>query len=76
MLIATTACWGVGTVVTKQVLDDDVAPLTLLTIQLASSCLFVATCVDYRARASTGRLACADSPRSASSTPGSPTHSA
>ena len=41
MLIAATACWGVGTVVTKQVLDEDVAPLTLLTIQLASSCLFV-----------------------------------
>ena len=51
MLVAATACWGVGTVVTKQVLDDDVAPLTLLTIQLGSSCLFVAAmCRMQRAR--------------------------
>jgi drug/metabolite transporter (DMT)-like permease len=51
MLIAATACWGVGTVVSKQVLDEDVAPLTLLTIQLASSCLFVAAmCRLQRAR--------------------------
>lgn len=41
MLVAATACWGVGTVVTKQVLDD-VAPLTLLPIQLAASCLMLA----------------------------------
>lgn len=41
MLVAATACWGVGTVVTKQVLGD-VAPLTLLPIQLAASCLLLA----------------------------------
>jgi len=41
MLVAATACWGFGTVVTKQVLDD-VAPLTLLPIQLAASCLLLA----------------------------------
>ena len=41
MLIAATACWGVGTVVTKQVLGD-IAPLTLLPIQLAASCLLLA----------------------------------
>ena len=41
MLVAATACWGVGTVVTKQVLDD-VAALTLLPIQLAASCLLLA----------------------------------
>jgi probable blue pigment (indigoidine) exporter len=39
MLIAAAACWGVGTV-TKQVLSD-VAPLTLLPIQLAASCVFL-----------------------------------
>lgn len=40
MLAAATACWGAGTVVTKQVLGD-VAPLTLLPIQLAASCAFL-----------------------------------
>jgi|tagenome__1003787_1003787.scaffolds.fasta_scaffold20796897_1 probable blue pigment (indigoidine) exporter len=35
-LIAAAACWGLGTVVSKQVVDD-VAPLTLLPIQLAAS---------------------------------------
>ena len=39
-LVAATACWGAGTVVTKQVLDD-VAPLTLLPMQLAASCLLL-----------------------------------
>lgn len=41
LLVAATACWGVGTVVTKQVLDQDVAALTLLPIQLTASCLFL-----------------------------------
>jgi drug/metabolite transporter (DMT)-like permease len=36
-LVAAAACWGVGTVVSKQVVDD-VAPLTLLPVQLAVSC--------------------------------------
>lgn len=36
-LIAATACWGAGTVVTKRVLDD-VGPMTLLPIQLTASC--------------------------------------
>ena len=40
-LVAATACWGIGTVVTKQVLDD-VAPLTLLPLQLGASCAFLA----------------------------------
>ena len=40
MLVAAAACWGVGTVVTKQVLAD-VAPLTLLPVQLLASCLFL-----------------------------------
>jgi drug/metabolite transporter (DMT)-like permease len=38
--VAAAACWGVGTVVTKQVVDD-VAPLTLLPVQLAASCVFL-----------------------------------
>jgi drug/metabolite transporter (DMT)-like permease len=40
-LVAATACWGIGTVVTKQVLED-VAPLTLLPLQLGASCAFLA----------------------------------
>jgi drug/metabolite transporter (DMT)-like permease len=40
MLIAAAACWGVGTVITKQVLSD-IVPLTLLAIQLAASCVFL-----------------------------------
>ena len=39
-LVAAAACWGVGTVVSKQVVDD-VAPLTLLPLQLAASCVFL-----------------------------------
>jgi drug/metabolite transporter (DMT)-like permease len=39
-LVAAAACWGVGTVVTKQVVDT-VAPLTLLPLQLAASCVFL-----------------------------------
>lgn len=40
MLVAAAACWGVGTVITKQVLSD-VAPLTLLPMQLSASCVFL-----------------------------------
>lgn len=36
-LVAAAACWGLGTVVSKQVIGD-VGPLTLLPIQLAASC--------------------------------------
>jgi probable blue pigment (indigoidine) exporter len=39
-LVAAAASWGVGTVVTKQVVDD-VTPLTLLPLQLAASCAFL-----------------------------------
>jgi len=39
-LVAAAGCWGVGTVVSKQVVDD-VQPLTLLPIQLAVSCAFL-----------------------------------
>lgn len=38
LMIAATACWGVGTVVTKQALDRDVDALALLPIQLGASC--------------------------------------
>ena len=36
-LVAAAACWGLGTVTSKQVVDD-VAPLTLLPVQLTASC--------------------------------------
>ncbi len=39
-LVAAAACWGTGTVASKQVVDD-VAPLTLLPMQLAASCIFL-----------------------------------
>ena len=39
-LVAASACWGTGTVVSKQVVDD-VAPLTLLPVQLVASCVFL-----------------------------------
>jgi drug/metabolite transporter (DMT)-like permease len=49
-LVAATACWGVGTVVTKRVLDD-VAPLTLLPMQLTASCvLLLVLCLSTRQR--------------------------
>jgi drug/metabolite transporter (DMT)-like permease len=41
-LVGAAACWGVGTVLTKQVVDD-VAPLTLLPVQLAASCVVLGT---------------------------------
>jgi probable blue pigment (indigoidine) exporter len=41
MLVGAAACWGVGTVITKQVLAD-VDALTLLPVQLAASCGFLA----------------------------------
>jgi drug/metabolite transporter (DMT)-like permease len=41
LLAAAAACWGVGTVITKQVLTD-VRPLTLLPVQLLASCAFLA----------------------------------
>ena len=39
-LVAAAACWGLGTVASKQVVDD-VAPLTLLPLQLTASCLLL-----------------------------------
>lgn len=37
LIVSATACWGGGTVLSKQVLDRGVAPLTLLAIELAAS---------------------------------------
>ncbi|WP_375000113.1 DMT family transporter [Aeromicrobium sp. CTD01-1L150] len=42
-LTAAAACWGIGTVLSKQVLDRDVEPLTLLAIELAASCTLLLT---------------------------------
>lgn len=44
LLVAATACWGTGTVVTKQVLGS-LEPLTLLPLQLAASCVFLLAAV-------------------------------
>ena len=41
LLVAATACWGIGTVLSKLVLDRGVAPLTLLALELAASCLLL-----------------------------------
>ncbi len=41
LLVAATACWGCGTVLSKQVLDRGVAPLMLLAIELAASIVFL-----------------------------------
>lgn len=41
LLVAATACWGCGTVLSKQVLDRGVAPLTLLALELVASCLLL-----------------------------------
>ena len=51
-LVAAAACWGVGTVVSKQVVDE-VAPLTLLPAQLAASCAFLLVLVLIRREALT-----------------------
>lgn len=40
-VVAATACWGGGTVLSKQVLDRGVAPLTLLAIELTASSLLL-----------------------------------
>lgn len=46
-LVAAAACWGTGTVASKQVVDD-IAPLTLLPIQLATSCVLLTVIVLVR----------------------------
>ena len=75
-LIAAAACWAIGTVVSKQVVDD-VAPLTLLPVQLAVSCAFLLVVALVRREPlildAVGR---ADSPPSGYSTPVSRTRSA
>jgi drug/metabolite transporter (DMT)-like permease len=40
VLVAASGCWGVGTVVSKQVVDD-ITPLTLLSVQLGASCILL-----------------------------------
>lgn len=41
LLVSATACWGGGTVLSKQVLERGVAPLTLLVVELVASCLLL-----------------------------------
>ena len=42
LLVGAAASWGVGTVISKQVLDE-LAPMALLTVQLTTSTVFLAT---------------------------------
>ena len=42
LLVAATACWGCGTVLSKQVLDRGVGPVTLLVVELIASCFLLA----------------------------------
>jgi drug/metabolite transporter (DMT)-like permease len=46
-LVAAAACWGFGTVASKEVVDD-VAPLTLLPVQLAASCALLLLVIRVR----------------------------
>jgi drug/metabolite transporter (DMT)-like permease len=46
-LVAAAACWGLGTVASKQVVDD-VAPLTLLPLQLTASCVLLLLVILFR----------------------------
>ncbi len=46
-LVAAAACWGLGTVASKQVVDD-IAPLTLLPVQLAASCALLVLIAAFR----------------------------
>jgi drug/metabolite transporter (DMT)-like permease len=56
LLILATACWGCGTVLSKQVLDRGVAPLTLLPLELIASCLLLSiSMLVLRIRPSRGR---------------------
>ncbi len=41
LVVAATACWGGGTVLSKLALDRGIAPLTLLAIELGASCLLL-----------------------------------
>jgi probable blue pigment (indigoidine) exporter len=41
MLVGAAGCWGIGTVISKQVLDRGVAPMTLLILELLASCLLL-----------------------------------
>ncbi len=42
LVVAATACWGGGTVLSKLALDRGTAPLTLLVVELSASCTFLA----------------------------------
>ena len=41
MLVAATACWGTGTVLSKLALDRGLAPASLLAVELTASCTFL-----------------------------------
>ena len=51
MLVAATACWGTGTVLSKLALDRGLAPASLLAVELTASCTFLALVVIASTRA-------------------------
>ena len=54
MLVGAAACWGVGTVLSKQTLERGTAPLTLLVIELAASCTLLIILVGVSGAGSRG----------------------
>jgi hypothetical protein len=71
-LSAAVGSWGVATAISKRALDE-IASLTMPPTQLAVSVLVLTVGLCWTALTWSGHLACADSPRSACSTPASPT---
>ncbi len=51
LLVAASACWGVGTVLSKLALDRGLAPVVLLTIELAASCSLLVVIIIASTRA-------------------------
>jgi probable blue pigment (indigoidine) exporter len=51
MLVAATACWGTGTVLSKLALDRGLAPVVLLAVELAASCTFLVLILTASTRA-------------------------
>ena len=53
LLVAATAGWGAGTVLSKLALDRGLAPMVLLVVELLASCSFVLVVLGSRGRPTT-----------------------
>ena len=51
LLVAATACWGTGTVLSKLALDRGIAPVVLLAVELGASCTFLVLILTASTRA-------------------------